>query len=208
MTSPSDLHMSISFDEMEALVTPYLPLLRPCFLEPWALWRQQFTTNAAFVTPFSKKSRASVINDHIWDAVKRQFINVEGARWSEDSGLRLLYIRDRIMIRFKKLDKRLRSRNVRTRQQHELQQQFPIDGLLPIPNLVMGYVVDTLETEIATLAVTYSINNSVKWHMPVSVEDVTVELLPFDVSIEEPQRQRRVTPKKVDRDAKRRTGNE
>jgi len=156
-------------EQAEAELGPYLEKLRKCITYGWDCWEELGKLAPSLKVSLSSRSRASLISDWVLTAVRREFTGIRGVRLQEVRGFPELIVKTRYIIRFKKLDRNGRSRNVLTRAQREwFSGQM---SLLPndIPQeeatrIVAGYVLDLFGTEMARILVTSPVGtSSVAW---------------------------------------------
>lgn len=187
----------VSQSEAESLIKPHYQLLLGCYKDAWSQWQRL----EAEEPDLGARTRATYLSDRIWYLVKLRFQGVDGVRVFENTTIRVLIIDERLMIRFKKLDKRLRSKNVQTKQQVLWVLQLPIPDIPDMPRLTFGYVLNRLQTDIERFAVTMPKGKSVAWWLDVVLDEGDSVVTPFAMPVEEPKRTRTVKPKTVDRKA-------
>jgi len=111
----------------------------------------------------SPRSIASITHDFIIENALRLLADAPGVTWELRGGLFLAYIETEwvvYVLRFKKLDQRLRFRGIATRQYsnfvNQIQPSLPGLGLIPLSelpfvNLVAGYILNELRTELESV---------------------------------------------------------
>ncbi|MEN9937937.1 MAG: hypothetical protein RLZZ387_4516 [Chloroflexota bacterium] len=183
----------ISVTEAKAVMQPHLPTLSEGIQQGWAEW-SLLAQNKPWL---SARARASIVHDAIWAAVKQRFTGVDGTAIVESRGLRVLVLEDHIAIRFKKLDRELRPKNIWTQQQLAFVRQESLVGIPPVTRLTMGYVLTALQNDIEKIAVTLQRVDHLAWAFEIPVARKTVTIATITPANVEPIRERRVRPKKV-----------
>jgi hypothetical protein len=206
--SDEQVGFTITRDTAHEALKPHFDRLAKCIRGGWNRWCQLRDERSDLAAPLNSSTRAGYVNDHIWDEVKKRFKDVSGTHIVEHKRLKLLVIEDQITLRFKKLDKRLHSKNVQTHQQRALGQQLPIEGIPPLVRLTIGYVLSKLETDIEIIAVTLPVDNTIEWHLIVDTTETEIAVLPFTSEDVTTTRVRRVKVKKADQDTALRAENE
>jgi hypothetical protein len=205
---PSEL---LSADEAQELLAPHLNDLAECIFEGWNRWNDLAASNASLSYPLTSRSRATYVNDHMWNAVKTKFASAQDVQVVETaSGLRTLLISDRLTLRFKKLDGRLRPSNIPTRQQEIFESQLTLDGLPEVTRLTIGYILNRVQTEIDKIAIVLRVNKALIWSFMVnrSNETMTITQQTIDTAPTEQVRTRKVKVKKTRQNDEARTGND
>ncbi|MBV9495537.1 MAG: hypothetical protein JOZ54_14910, partial [Acidobacteria bacterium] len=103
----------VPVDTVKRHIQPHLQLLSDCIHDGFD---EYFTLPNAQRIKLHARSQASDVRDFIVDAVKHRFDGVEGVQFVERRGMFLLVVDGVASIRFKKLDRKKRSRNVETQQ--------------------------------------------------------------------------------------------
>ncbi len=197
MKNSSPTSPSISSEEAEALLAPYAGTIAQCFEDAWRNWCSLRDDPRGFGVPLNKRTRAGIVNDHIWQAARTHFSNAKETYFSESKGMLILCIANRLTLRFKKFDKHLRSSNIATVQQEAVAMQLSFDGLSPLNLLTVGYVLDKLETAIEKVVVTLMKNKSIEWSFEISKSVPTVVIMQHSVPLEAPARTRKVKLRKT-----------
>jgi hypothetical protein len=170
-----DVIPPIDRDAALTILDPYLSLFGGCVRRGWDRWK----TETRLPIDVLKRSRACLVYDYIADEARRTLGNVEGLTVTEDRGFVLVNVEDRLLVRFKKFDQRLRTSGIHTQQQLAFSyQQLSIDGLGPLPQLVAGYLLDDFELEISRVAITCSFGSRIMWVIEIPPEAGTVVPLP------------------------------
>lgn len=124
-----------------AVLDPYLGRMEPLFSAALDLHLTEVTPKAR--AELGVRAVASVVSDHAWAAFEREFDAEPGFHFLTVRGLKLLNIRDQVVIRLKKVDENGKHQNADTGQQRAFDAQEDIKGLPPAAaRLVLGYQPD------------------------------------------------------------------
>lgn len=175
----------ISQDEAEELLEPYLRKLGECLEAGWQAWRRLSNDSPATARALSTRSRASIVADHIRDAAKAAFADVEGVRLTESRGFLTLTIAEQLLVRFKKMSRSLKTSSVPTNQQLRFSYQLPLEGFPQLTNATAGYVLDPLATSIEQMVVTCTIGKHREWVLAVPMP-AKAEVVAFPAPTEVP----------------------
>jgi hypothetical protein len=197
--------MSVSKDDAEDSLQPYLPQLRECIQYGFDAWIAFGLKAPELKACLCARTRASFIYDHIISRVRVVFSSARRVRIVDRRGFPELVIRNRYVIRFKKLDSKGRSRNILTRQQKLwFEQQLSLPEMPPAAEkLVAGYVLDMLGTEIERVLVTCPKDASqIEWMINLSDGDGASNIVPMPTSPRAPKSPnvRSTRPKKQSKD--------
>lgn len=159
----------VSLDEAEQLLGPSLPLIRDCFDQMVAEVADVLARDPEFAATLTTRSKASIVNDHVVRAIETRFAGKPGIRITRDRGFLVLIVNDRIVVRFKKLDRKLRSRNILTNQQRALLRQENLPGLPPDCTVVVaGYRLGASGLQILDSHVVCPVGSRNKWDIPLN----------------------------------------
>lgn len=186
---------SVSSDEARKVLEPYLELLAHCFRDGWEQWCVLRDEHPALARPLSTRTRANFVNDHIWNAIKQRFSNLQDVHIVEQGGLRTVNVADRLLLRFKKLTNQLRSSNIQTRQQTSFLYQLSIPGIPELTRLTAGYLVNRLQTDIDDVFITYPVGSSIEWAFAIPQTSTELTITPMAITDSEVTRMRRVKVK-------------
>jgi len=182
----------ISQDEVENLLDPLTDIFRECMDAAWETYRTKY---AEFSVIHHPRTRANIVYDHIIANLRTRLDRVGGVRFVEQRGLIALLVEGQLLLKFKKLTKGRLSRNIPTRQSRTFALQLPLPGLPgALANLVVGYQLNELQTDIAGIHVTCPTLDSLAWgfeiprspgadvvSMPVEPADAGPQELPFTI---------------------------
>jgi len=146
------------------------------------------------------RSRASLIHDFMIINAESEFINYPGVSIHDSRGLVLFNFGDEIMLRFKKMDRRLRPANIPTQQAlaFEEQGQLPLfQNYPPATHVTAGYVPNDAWTQIDQKIITCYKGNELEWVLPIEPSAVLTSVVTFPQSARKITHQnRRVWPKR------------
>lgn len=200
MNNHVSLQSPISSDEAKTVLDPHLPLLARSLHEGWNYWVQYRDCGEPYAIPLDPSAVAMLVNRYIWHRIYHNFKDVPGVRFDTVRGQRILVIGDKLTIRFKKFDDRLRSRNIPTKQQQAFDLQLPLIDVPPCPRLTFGYVLDPLQANIDRLAVTLPLGKALAWSFIIPEVETEIEIMPLRMPVEVETRLRRVTVKQSGED--------
>lgn len=210
-------------DDVEAIVKPHYDRIIKTYQDAMEDYSKHYNDTRHIHSPIT---RANLFRDHVVDHARRNFTDVAGAD-PRDKSNGLFYIEldgkavgidGSVAMRFKKLNKKLLTSNVPTRQSNAFNAQLPVCGSMiqgelfgvpivmhrPEPTHVnAGYLPNELWTVIESLFVTcpngkYKLEFFLKVYNEQAGTQATVYELPVTPEIQ-PTR-KRVRPKKKDKD--------
>lgn len=136
---------------------PYGAVLAEAVQGAYADWGAVLANNPGETAGFSSTARARCIHDR---TVHRLGIveaagTCEGLRLTKIRGLYVVILGDQLMLKLKKLDVSLRSRNIPTKQTTAFDMQGSLlgEGFGTVTNAVSGYVLDPLGSDIDRIVV-------------------------------------------------------
>jgi hypothetical protein len=172
----------LSAEDAKTLLKPYLDLTRDCITGGWQAWKKFSEVAPDLVAPLSKRSRASFVYDHIAFAVQSKFDGLNAVSVRDKGGFLTLEIEGdeaNALLRFKKLDGKMRGRNYQTRQQVLFTLQLTLPGWpADATRLVAGYQLDTPEVDIDQLLITCPIGRKVEWYFGIDEGEGKVVQIP------------------------------
>ena len=150
----------ISKDEARTLLEPYHIPLRACVMAAWQQWRTVILPVVPIAYP---RGQANIMYELIAQEARRQFLPLSGVQIIEGSVRLFLAIGDRILIRFKKLNDRLRPSNYPTCQALLFDEQMDLPTIpSKAERITVGYKLNELRTDISVHAV-YVQGKDVVW---------------------------------------------
>lgn len=109
------------------------------------------------------RTRAMIVWEHMIELADRDLLTqFEGVGRVDLPGSVGYMLRDRILLRFKKHDRRFRTSNVPTKVQRVLARQGHFDGMPDLAHITCGYVLDKAEAGIERFVVVRSVRGG-KW---------------------------------------------
>ena len=108
-------------------------------------------------------ARAIVINQHWYYFAKLALCDDPDITWGIDQGQRFLVIDERIILRFKLIDRNFESKNYPTKRASQLRLQYPLKGLPEYEWLEVGYRLDITGTVLQDAFVLLRIGNQIPW---------------------------------------------
>lgn len=143
---------------------------RNCFREAWKRWG---ALPAEARKDFSARSRASIVYDFAATHALREFdgvVDVAIVDRRDRGDCLFLVFKDTVVVRFKKFrDKGFGTCGIVTEQQKRFAvQEPPLSGFPTMGNLVVGYLLDELETSISTLAIASNIDDRLQWSIDIT----------------------------------------
>lgn len=206
----------IELEDAQSLLNPYLDILASCFKDAWDRWKRLEADSTGLGKPLTGRTRASFVNDHIWELIKERLSGKPEIREYERRGLRTVVIAEKVALRFKKLGNNLLASNISTVQQDMLAYQQRLEGMEeygPLVYLTAGYVLNRINSDISDIHVTYGIGKSVAWSFQVpwlqSADMGTVLMIEPAAAVDTaPARTRRVRAKQSEQNNESQTGTE
>jgi len=115
--------------------------------------------------PRRKRTRASIVNDHMALLADERLLPLDGVHKIERCGIPMYVFDERAVVRFKKHDSGLLTSNIPTRHQQALAIQEVMEGLPPeAVYLIAGYQLDRAEADILTVVLTKAIGtHKIEW---------------------------------------------
>lgn len=134
------------------ILTPYEPALLTCVIGGWEDYAGHAYAPVRHV--HSVRSRATNVHDHQVERARQALGGISGIRFLESNTVFFVVIDELVMIRFKKLDLDMLTRNYPTLHALRINSQSPMPNIPSLTRLVLGYVLNADETEIAAVALT------------------------------------------------------
>lgn len=188
--------MTVSQSEAERTLEPHLCAIAECIYSAFS----EFESGHGSEADWSPRTRASMMHDLMVKHVKRRFDGAPSVRWFTRRGLFHLEIDGSFWLRFKKLDRNMRSSSIPTLQAlsflNVLQLELP--GMpSPVSRLTAGYVLNPLRTAIEGAYVTCPLGSEIGWFIELA-QRPSEKIIEMGVGQREPERAvRRVRAKEV-----------
>jgi hypothetical protein len=159
--------------EQEAidLITPYRDLICETADAAWASWLNLQAAMPGMTRSVKARTRAGLINDLWTQGVRDRLADAPGVFVNDQRGFLLVEIDGRIVVRFKKLDGRSRSRNYPTQQQLAFVNQIPLAGMPPYARITAGYKLDVSQTAIVDILLTLPVGDQLAWQFSLRRAD-------------------------------------
>jgi hypothetical protein len=194
-------------DAAAKFLRPFAAVLDAAVKGAFADWGELLRLNPDKTAGLSTTCRARYIHDRTVHrlAVVEASGDCPGLRLKKIKGLYVVILRDTLMLKLKKLDVSLRSRNIRTGQTTAFDMQGSLlgEGFGAVTNATSGYVLDELGSEIVRVVVVCWDGRAKPWEVDLredAGEDGTVITIPAAPAPVAPSRTRVVieTPAEAD----------
>lgn len=140
--------------EAKVLLEPHAKDFAACLDYGWQQWRQFLRDHPARAAVLRPGTRAGMVYDWTVEEAHRRFDGRDGVRLTVDHNFLALVVEETAVLRFKKFrGVSLRTSGIPTQARVEYLGQGHFDGMA-MTNLVVGYRLDSLEMELAQLAIT------------------------------------------------------
>lgn len=177
----------LSLEEAEKLFEPYKQLLSEAIQEGWDEWERFYKPKHHVLRP---RARASIVYDEIVHSVAQKFAGLPGVEFKPHRSSFLLYIGDRIIVRFKKFGKNGRCSNIRTRQQFLFAMQVQLPGMEKGTMFNAGYVLNDLQNTVQRKAIVCTFGDSVLYSIDLVGEAAPVIVFEPTPSTPSPEAER------------------
>jgi hypothetical protein len=156
----------LSKTQAELVLGSNLKQIRDCVVGAFQKYRSDYSANALVHTA---RSRASIIHDHMIASARATFANDKGVRIFSKRGLSLINVKDSLLLRFKKMDKEKRTRNILTQQSFLFRAQLELPGIpAELTHLEAGYVLNDLQTALDGVYITCPNGKALEWFIDLS----------------------------------------
>jgi len=168
----------LTMEEAEEILAPYRDRLNRCIQHGWDVWKTDYQPKHRIL---GARARAAIVFDEIVDHAMEEFTGISDVKPVRLPNSFMLYIGERITLRFKKIKRSGRCSNIRTKQQvlflAQAQMRLPtmLDGTL----VHAGYALDDLQQEILRKTVVCQLHNRVLWQISLAGDTAAiVEFVP------------------------------
>lgn len=182
---------SISSSDAQGSLGPYHDGLHACVMAAWGHWKRLMEEFHGF----SPVGRRNVLHDFIVQEVRTRFGDVAGVRIKELKSGRFLVCVEGIVLIFKHVDSSLRPKNYPTKAALAFSKQLPLPAVPKGPRLVIGYQLNTLETELTKVSVIFLLGREVIWDYQISKGESGGQVIPLFTDQPKPPRVRPKQPK-------------
>jgi len=180
-------------EQAREIVEPIRKALGQALQDAIADWPKLYEKVMHILSP---RSQSSIIHDHIVHHAKRLLPPGNGIRSFKQRGIFTVAIENSADVRFKKLDDKLRSNNVRTRQSSRYSLQLRLEGFADLPRLTAGYVLDDLRMALSRAVITLQVGRVVHYHIPL-IGDAGQQALEFPKPVTPPVAPSRIIRRRV-----------
>ena len=111
----------------------------------------------------SRRTRAGIVWEAMIERADEDLKDFDGVSQVSIHGSRAYVLSDRLLMRLKKHDRRLRTSNVPTAVQRVLAQGY-FDGMPDLAHITCGYILDKAEAGIERLVVVRTVRGKPIWH--------------------------------------------
>lgn len=161
----------LSPDKAQAILAPHISDIVAVLRAGWEDWKDAGRQVPHLVSGKSPRTRASWVHDAMTLEAMRRFADTEGVHVSKKRGfLTLTFEEGLLVLRFKKFSGRqLRTHGIPTEQRLTFQmQQLQLDGM-QVTSVVAGYLLDSIELEMARLAVVCPFGKNNLWIIDLEI---------------------------------------
>ncbi|HBV97794.1 MAG: hypothetical protein JL50_02865 [Peptococcaceae bacterium BICA1-7] len=190
--------MTLSLNEAKRILDPILPKLSKSINAAINDYKRNILR-----LEYSRRTRASIINDLMWRYAQEALIDAPGIFWRRKGNSHYLIIEDKFKLKFKMLTKNLRSMNIPTQQaldfvyQENGQLDFP-DKPAPVTNILAGYKWNDLQTDHDGVYIVCPFGTQNLWALEITQEkSKEAEIVPIPTT-----ERKRVAVRKVEEDVK------
>ena len=175
--------MSVSSEEAKLILAPHLDNLQICVSRGLQEYCSAYPSVRHLHSPWS---RATLVRDHIVAQVRKAFEEVEGIKIIQKQGLFLLSIEGKLLLRFKKFNRKMLTRNHPTQQAFRFSEQLSIPGFPPAAtNINVGYMPNDLWTDALKVLITCpSGSSSINWYIDITSNTEIISPLVLNFSEE------------------------
>lgn len=160
--------MPHSKEALRPLLQPYFKVLEQIIRDGF---RYYFEAYASEIARHSKRTRATLINDHIVDCAKR-LLPPGLVRSMLLQQRNLFSFGDNFMVHFKKMDRKKLASNIPTLFSIEFNKQLDLPGLpATLPRLVAGYVPKKDWSGVEDVFVTCPVGDEIEWFFDLPLEN-------------------------------------
>lgn len=159
----------VGVDEASRILEPHIPAFNDCWNRAWSKWLLigQAAPDGSIAVALDRRSQAATLYAlMVWE-LEHHFANVPGVTTSKKGGFLTVNFKDVLLLRFKKVDKQLRSHNIMTRQQTLFRLQLVLPGFPDVTRADLGYQLDKLRINLQNLVVVCHTGDELEWSLPV-----------------------------------------
>ena len=169
------MHTSGSLRNREsaaALLKPHLGTLLQTIEDSLGDWHKLLSESPTLTGGLTGRTRANFVHDRMVIRLSAVLSEHPGLRVKRKGQLILVIVEDQMVLKLKKLDKRLRSRNVRTTQADNFFKQEMLDeSVFEGTNATAGYVLDKLSAMPTNMVVVCWHNEAKLWEIDMNDDE-------------------------------------
>ena len=150
----------LSAEAAERRLKTHYQRLDKCIRGAWTAFLRDYGHKRHILSP---RSIASIIFDEIINRAQAEFSGIAGVLPKTQNNSFLLYIGEDIVIRFKKIGRDGRCRNIPTRQQNLIDLQIALPGMQKGTMLQAGYMLDDLRQNLLSTMIVCQYAKRVVW---------------------------------------------
>lgn len=160
----------LTADEAWALLQGHVDDIRACLVAGWNVWDDLGNRVPEHRIKFDSTTRAAIVNNAIAAEANKRFYNVAGVNVARKGRTLYLTFGGDIILRFKKVDRNFRTRNIPTKQALRLEYQMEVTGLPPKATVVVaGYLLNALQDSVQGNWLVCSVGADVEWKIPLDI---------------------------------------
>lgn len=172
--------MALTHSEAYSILESYLPFFHECIIGAWKDFCKWSPYSPHLITP---RTRANIMHDFMTARARNKVNGTYGIRVHESGGLFLLIIEDKINIKFKKLNEDKRPSNIPTQQSLYFMEQMELPGIPFATNLVVGYELNKLQTDISAVSIICPLGIKNDWFFDIDGEIPSDEIEVIEIPI-------------------------
>jgi len=180
--------------EARTLLEPHLPTFKEVFDLAWDHYMRKYDVTLRL--DHSRRSRASIVHDLLRRYASERFEGKPGIFLRMIRGLFLVEVAGKLLVRFKKVDRHGKAKNIPTGQANLFYgQQLELPGISSPTGLVAGYKLDRLEQGIEARLITCPVDSTIKWSFAIDEPVKSVLTEPETITPKVPKRKPKVRAK-------------
>ncbi len=158
----------LSDQEAWSILEPFIPDIHACLVAGWNCWRDLGERVPEHVVRYDSTTRAGIVYNEIIAEARKRFFGVRDVNLQSRGRTLLLIFQGVLVLRFKKIDRNFRTRNVPTKQVVRMQYQMELQGLPPeATQVVAGYLLNALQDSVSGNWIVCPMGRSYEWKLPL-----------------------------------------
>ncbi|PCJ44116.1 MAG: hypothetical protein COA81_03310 [Alphaproteobacteria bacterium] len=171
------------------ILVPFIHRLCPIFSSAMTMYNDEYPSLVR--AQHESRTRANCVYDHAWMGLESEFILDEGFHFLDIRGLKILNIRDELVIRVKKVDANGYHRNYPTAQQKAFDKQEELPGLpTEATRIVLGYQPDIAFSEVERVIVRDPIKKWASQIIEGEAKASWIDITPIELPFREAKRKK------------------